>query len=102
MAALFSPAAEPAPSPPVAAKLAAASTGEAAYMERAAKQLKEEVEAARSRAAEQLKEGVEAARIQTLEEQARAAWAQLNSDGPVAEEAFVKVHKQQSHTCAAR
>ena len=101
MAALFSPAAEPAPSPPVAAKLAA-SAGEAAYMERAAKQLKEEVEAARSRAAEQLKEGVEAARIQTLEEQARAAWAQLNSDGPVAEEAFVKVHNQQSHTCAAR
>jgi hypothetical protein len=101
MAALFSPAAEPAPSPPVAAKLAA-SAGEAAYMERAAKQLKEEVEAARNRAAEQLKEGVEAARIQTLEEQARAAWAQLNSDGPVAEEAFVKVHKQQSHTCAAR
>lgn len=84
MAAMFSPAAEPAPSPPVAAKLAAST--EAAYMERAAKQLKEQVEAAR---------------IQTLEEQARAAWAQLNSDGPVAEETFVKVHNQQSHLCRA-
>jgi hypothetical protein len=85
MATIFSPAAEPGPSPPAPAatkKAAAAATtaGEASYMARAAAQLLEE----------QGREAA-AARDQALEEQGRAAWQTVSADGPVTEESFMQV-----------
>lgn len=79
MAAIFSPAAEPGPSPPSAKS--AASAAEAAYMERAAKQLKEEAKRERSESA-----------ASALGEQAQTVWAKLNANGPVTAEVFVQVH----------